>query len=51
MLYLCDLFFIFNFIFIVINHITLLKQVCLAFVQILKYLPLFMDDNVDERGE
>ena len=38
MLYLCDLFFIFSFIFIVINHITLLKQKHLFFVQFLECL-------------
>ena len=31
MSYLCDLFFIFSLIFIVINHITLFKQAYLGF--------------------
>ena len=51
MLYLCDLFLIFNLIFISINHITSLKQMHLAFVQFLKYLVLFLDENVDEESE
>ena len=51
MLYLCDLFLIFNLIFIPINHITSLKQMHLAFVQFLKYLVLFLDENVDEESE
>ena len=51
MLYLCDLFLIFSLIFIFINNITSLKQTHLAFVQFLKYLLLFLDDNVDEESE
>ena len=41
--YLCDLFFIFSVVFIVINHITSLKQTYLFFVHFLEYLP-FLDD-------
>ena len=52
MSYLCDLFFIFNLVFIVISHITSLKQeMHLVFVQFLEYHLLFLDDNVDEKGE
>ena len=49
--YLCDLFFIFNLIFITIHHINSLKQKHVAFVQFLKYLLLFLNDNVDEESE
>ena len=48
---LCDLFFIFNFIFIAINHILSLKQTHLFFAHFLEYLLLFLDDNVDEESE
>ena len=51
MSYLCDLFLISSLIFIFINHITSLKQTHLAFVQFLKYLLLFLDDNLDEESE
>ena len=52
MLCLCDLFFIFDLILIVINYITSLKQMhLLFFVHILDYLLLFMEDNVDEERE
>ena len=51
MSYLCDLFFFFSLIFIVINHITSLKQMHLLFVQFLEYLPLFLDDNVDKESK
>ena len=50
MSYLLDLFFIFNLIFITINHITL-KQTRLFFVHFLEYLLIFLDDNVDEESE
>ena len=49
MSYICDLFFIFSLIFIVINHITSLKQAKLFFVIFLEYLLLPLDDNVDEK--
>ena len=45
MSYLCDLFFIFSLIFIVI---TLLKQVHLFFVNCLEQLLLFLGDHADE---
>ena len=51
MSYLCDLFFIFSLTFIVINSITSLKQTHLFFANILEYLDLLSDDNVDEEGE
>ena len=41
-------FFIFSLIFIVIDSITSLKQTPLFFVQILEYVLLFWDDNLDE---
>ena len=47
MSYLCDLYFIFSLIFIVINNVTLLKQTHLFFVHFLEYLLLFLDDNAD----
>ena len=46
MLYLCDLFFIFSLIFIVISHITLFKYTYIF----LEYL-LFLDDKVYEESE
>ena len=46
MSHLCDLFFICNIIFIVINHITYL-----FFVHFLEYLLFFLGDNVDEASE
>ena len=51
MLYLCDLFFIFSIIFIVIDHMTSFKQTYLFFVNFLEYLLLFLDDNMDEESE
>ena len=50
-LYLWDLFFISSPIFIVINHIILLKQTNLFFVYFFKCLLLFLDDNMDEESE
>ena len=44
MSYLCDLFFILLFIFIIINHVNLLKL-----TNILEYVLLFWDDYV--KGE
>ena len=49
--YICDLFFIFSLIVIVINHITSFKQTFLFFVHFLENLLLFVDDNVDEESE
>ena len=46
MLYLCDLFFIFSLIFIVISHITLFKYTYIF----LEYL-LFLDDKVYGESE
>ena len=48
--YLCDLLFIFSFIFIVINHITSFKQTYLFFVHFLEHLLLFLDDNVEAKN-
>ena len=48
---LCNLFFIFSLIFIVINHIASSKQMYLFFVQFLEYLLLFEDENVDEESQ
>ena len=45
--YLSDL----NLIYIVIDHITSLKQTHLVFAQFLKYLLLFSDGKVDEESE
>ena len=49
MLYLCDLFFIFNINFIADNQITSLKQ--MHFFTFLEYLLLILDDNVDEESK
>ena len=51
MLYLCDLFFIFILIFIVINRITSFKQTYLIFVHFLEYLLLLLVDVMDEESE
>ena len=51
MSYLYNLFSISSLIFIVIYHITPLKQTYLFFVHFLEYLLLFLDDNVDEESE
>ena len=52
MSYLFDLFFIFSFIYFVINHnIASFKQRYLVFIYFLEYLLLFLDDNVDEKRE
>ena len=50
MSYLCDLFF-FSPIFIVINHITSLKQTNLVFIHFLGYLQLFWDGNLGEESK
>ena len=48
MLYICDLFFIFSLIFILINHITSLKQTHLIFVYFLEHLFLyFLEHGLD----
>ena len=41
MSYLCNLFFIFNLIFVVINHVTSLKQTHLFLLHFLGYLIIF----------
>ena len=51
MSYLYDLLFIFSLIFIVIIHLTSLRQTHLLFVHFLEYLLLSLDDNVDEESE
>ena len=51
MSYLCDLFFSFNLIFIIINHITTFKQMYLVLVHFLEYRLLYLDDNVNEENE
>ena len=51
MSYICDLFFIFSFVFVVIDHITSLKQTHLFFVRFSEHRLLFLDDNVDEKSE
>ena len=48
MSYLCDLPFIFSLIFVVINHITSLKQTHLFFLYFFVIFILFLDGNVDE---
>ena len=48
MLHVCDLLFVFIFIFIMINRIILWKQTHLLFCFLFEYVPLFLDDNVDE---
>ena len=48
--YMCDLFFIFSFIFIAIYHITSFKQTYLILVRFIEYLLLFLDYNVDEES-
>ena len=49
--YICDLLLIFSLVFTVINHIMSLKQTHWVFLQVLEYLLLFLDDNVDEENE
>ena len=53
MSYLCDLcdIFIFSLIFIVIDHITSLKQTHLFRIHFVEYLLLILDDKVDEESE
>ena len=48
---LCDLFFVFSFVFIVINHITSLKQKLSITVYFLEYVLLLWFDSVDEESE
>ena len=51
MSYICDLFFNFSLILIVINHINTFKQVFVFLYILLGYLQLFLDDNMDEESE
>ena len=51
MSYICDLFFNFSLIFIVINDINTFKQVFIFLYILLGYLQLFLDDNMDEESE
>ena len=51
MSYMCDLFFNFSLIFIVINDINTFKQVFVFLYILLGYLQLFLDDNMDEESE
>ena len=48
----CDLFFIFSLIFIVINHITSFKQTYLFFfIHFFEHLQLVLDAAVDEESK
>ena len=51
MSYLCDPFFIFSLIFIIIIHIISLKQTRWFFAHFLEHLILVLDDNMDEESE
>ena len=51
MSYICDLFFNFSLIFIVINHINTFKQVFVFLYILLGYLQVLLDDNMDEESE
>ena len=51
MSYICDLFFNFSLIFIVINDINTFKQAFVFLYILLGYLQLFLDDNMDEESE
>ena len=48
MSYLCDLFFIFNFIFIMINR---MNTDALVLLRIFQCVVLFLDDNMDGNCE
>ena len=50
-LFMSDLLFFFIFIFIIINHITSLKQTNLFFVHFSEYILSFLDDNEDKESE
>ena len=49
MLYICDLFFIFSLIFIVIDN--LIKTDAPVFVYFLEYFLLFLDESLVEESE
>ena len=46
MSYLCDPFFIFSLIFIIINHTISLKETQLIFAHFLEYITLVLDGNM-----
>ena len=48
MLYLCDPFFIFSLVFIIINYTVWLKQIHLSFCMFLEYLVFVLKDNMAE---
>ena len=48
---LCDPFFIFSLIFIIINYIISSKQAQLFLAHFLEYLMLVLDGNMDEESE
>ena len=48
---LCDIFFTFSLIFIVINYIISFEQTHLIFVHFLECLLSFLDDSVEEESE
>ena len=49
MLHMCDLFFIFSLIFIVINK--LIQTYALVFAYFLEYILLFLEDSLDDKSE
>ena len=49
MLYICDVFFIFSLIFIIINN--LIKTDALVFVYFLEYFLLFLEDSLDDKSK
>ena len=49
MFYMCDLFFIFSLIFIVINN--LIKTDALVFIYFLEYFQLFLEDSLDDKSQ
>ena len=51
MSHVCNLFFIFSLTFIVINHITSLKQTHLFFIHFVECLLLFLGNNLDKESE
>ena len=52
MCYLCDLYFVFIFVLIMINHIISQKQTHLTFFRhFLEYVLLFLDHHIDEEWE
>ena len=48
MLHLCDPFFIFSLLFIIINHIASLKQAHLIFTRFSEDYTLVLDDGMNE---